>query len=152
MDLQEYKISSVSRVCTIIGLILDGLSFLTLTIFTIYFKTFFNFFIRLIELDSDVSFNDINMIKELYGLINGIFIIVCLIIGIFFIINLILFTKLINSKVSKQHANSIVIYQIIYAVLSLAGSTISAILYLISGINAYSDLKPAITDPVIDDY
>lgn len=138
---KEYIVSSLTRTCTLIALILDGLSFVYLTLFAIYFKSFINFLMRFDDINININ-NDFLLFDNYFGLIQGILIFASVISGIFLIINLILFTKLINSKVSVNTARNITIYQIIFGALSLLGNIISGILYLISGINSHSNLKP----------
>ncbi|XMB86383.1 hypothetical protein RJG79_00880 [Mycoplasmatota bacterium WC44] len=142
---ENYFVSSVTRICTIIALILDGISVLTLILFTAYIDNFLEF---IVKFDS----TNIYQILELENMIKSILIFGMIFSIIFFIINLIFFIKLINKKVSLKAAKGITIYQIVYGVITLGGNTISAILYLISGLNSHSNLTPAIKNQNNEEY
>ena len=146
---ENYVVSNVTKICTTIALIFDGISVITLTFLIVYFQKLFDLIIEDLNMyPSNVK----NQIMEYQDLFRGLVIIGTILSSIFLVINLILFIKLINKKVSLKAAKRITIYQIIYGVISISGNSISAILYLISGISSNTNLRPVITDSVVEEF
>ncbi|XMB66787.1 hypothetical protein RI065_10910 [Mycoplasmatota bacterium zrk1] len=146
---ENYTVSSITRICTIIGLTFDAVSVIVMTFIIFWYQKFFDLLVE--ELNSLPKVN-ISQFIEYSNLIKVIIIVLTILSALFLVINLILFIKLINKKVTLKAAKRITVYQIVYGVITLTGSTISAILYLISGINSNTNLNPVITNPILEEY
>ncbi|QVK20528.1 hypothetical protein KHQ82_09425 [Mycoplasmatota bacterium] len=146
---ENYIVSSTTRICTIIGLIINAASVMGMIFIIYWYQKFFDLLVEELNSLPRVS---ISQFIEYSDSIKVIIIVLTILNTLFLVINLILFSKLINKKVTLKAAKRITVYQIVYGVITLTGSTISAILYLISGINSNTNLNPVITNPIVEEY
>jgi len=135
---------STPKVITIIGLVLEGISVITLGISGLFMA-------RISELPGLGSATEAEMTIEEYvefiqvmEWIGNLLFVMAIVITIFFTINLILFIGLMKEKYTEEQAKKIYLYQAIWGGLNLLSNQITGILYLISGVQGYNGRKDSV--------
>ncbi len=145
----KYFVSSTTSICTKIALILDSVSTLTMVVFLCFLEPIVS---ALETTFNKYDGNDFIVNSDYYDLIQVFLIVVTTLSVVFLIFNIYFFMKLINKKVSVETAKKISVYQVVFGAISLGANTISAILYLISGMNSHTNLSKQAVKPRIGEY
>lgn len=134
------KIPSSSKVLTIIGLVIEGLSFLAMLGITLLFSRIPAWFEETILLFSE-DVLEFNQIMNGIPFIRVMVILFSVFISILFIINLIFFIPTILGKKSQTFTSNVFLYQAILGGISLFTNQLLGAIYLISGIIGRNELE-----------
>lgn len=134
------KIPSSSKVLTIIGLVIEGLSFLAMLGITLLFSRIPAWFEETILLFSE-DVLEFNQIMNGIPFIRVLLILFSVFISILFIINLIFFIPTILGKKSQTFTSNVFLYQAILGGISLFTNQLLGAIYLISGIIGRNELE-----------
>lgn len=134
------KIPSSSKVLTIIGLVIEGLSFLAMLGITLLLSRIPAWFEETILLFSE-DVLEFNQIMNGIPFIRVLLILFSVFISILFIINLIFFIPTILGKKSQTFTSNVFLYQAILGGISLFTNQLLGAIYLISGIIGRNELE-----------
>lgn len=134
------KIPSSSKVLTIIGLVIEGLSFLAMWGITLLLSRIPAWFEETILLFSE-DMMEFNQIMNGIPFIRVIVILFSVFISILFIVNLIFFIPTILGKKSETFTSNVFLYQAILGGISLFTNQLLGAIYLISGIIGRNELE-----------
>ncbi len=134
------RLNDVSRILTIIGLVVELIVFLTAIGFGLFMVVQNDFFLSLIREQNLPSTQEDFLLIVMNGL-GYLLIGVGLLIFIVFIINLFLFTKLISHRFDQNKMRKVLIYQSVWGGINLLFNQVSGVLYLISGLNGLNEMN-----------
>lgn len=134
------KIPSSSKVLTIIGLVIEGLSSLAMWGITLLLSRIPAWFEESILLFSE-DVMEFNQIMNGIPFIRVIVILFSVFISILFIVNLIFFIPTILGKKSETFTSNVFLYQAILGGISLFTNQLLGAIYLISGIIGRNELE-----------
>ncbi|MCF7927160.1 MAG: hypothetical protein K9L74_06280 [Candidatus Izimaplasma sp.] len=131
---ETYQIDQNKQIMTIIGLIFEGI--VSIVIFGL--GVVFGHILGFIQLIDSTEVMPPNLV-DIFDVLGTIFVIWGALIFIIFIVNLVLFTKLIKGKLTKEQAHKLFLYQAIYGGFNMIFNQITGLLYLITGITGYQN-------------
>lgn len=132
-----------TKVLTIIGLVIEGISLLLLSGITLLFTNAPYWIEELVFLISEDAM-EFNALMSAIPFISVLFIIISILSLILFLVNLYFFIPSIRGKKSQKYTANVFLYQAILGGLLLFSNQLLAAVYLISGIIGRNELEKAI--------
>lgn len=135
-----HTMDNTPRIVTIIGLIFEGLGVLGSIVSGLWLRYIESSpFYAFIEMDTTPA--ELDEVLELMVWLGNLVLGLGIFLAIFFVVNLILFTKLMGSKLDEETAKKVYLYQAIWGGVNILFNQITGILYLVSGVTGYSGHK-----------
>ncbi len=129
------NVPPVSRACTLVGLIFEGLGLIGLFIAGFFLLNPPQVLINAI-LEENLPDNQQSLLFFLFDLMGITSVVLGFIVMVVFVINLYLFSGLLKGKFTEEKMKQIALYQAIWGGINLVFNQLTGVLYLVSGIVA----------------
>lgn len=135
-----HKMDRTPRNLTIIGLVFDAVSVVSLSGFAWVFNHLSSFGVyELIR--EDVSPSEWTYLLGLFDFLSALLMVLAIITIVLFMISVVLFTRLIKGRYDERKAKKVYLYQAIVGGIYLLFNQVTGIMYLISGVMGYNGHK-----------
>jgi len=134
-----HKIEKTPKILTIIGLVLEGIAAVSSAFFAYLFSMMDSIPGLKVELLKEMTIEEYDELLIIFDFVVVVLLVFAIIITAIFMINLVLFSKLIKGSFTDEQAKKVYLYQAIWGGISIILNTVTGILYLISGVQGYSE-------------
>jgi cytochrome b subunit of formate dehydrogenase len=129
-----HEMDRTPKVITIIALVLEGLSGLSLIFAGFLLGSILDRDLFL-ELDPSIPVEELDLILSIYGTMAIVMYVMAFVLITVFIVNVVIFKKLIKGEYSEESARKVYTYQLIWGIINIFINTIGGILHIVSAVS-----------------